>query len=208
MENLKTFLISADSSSHYSCAIVFLVLIQVEIAGPLSEIDLDFPDVTFGKGRRFVWFFSFHLPVLAARHVVDPFIMLCCDGHFLHGLWPPSNSLGFVEFVTFLWCLFNWIFCDCCVGCYRESLQSQLVKKGAQSPGGLILSLVGKVSCWQTRLVWWMSFISPMRVMFQWVMVHCMKKEHGNSAPWEHNLHGVWNEPRIDMFDFCWDAHT
>ncbi len=54
MEKLKTFLISADSSSHYSCAIVFLVLIQVEIAGPLSEIDLDFPDVTFGKGRRFV----------------------------------------------------------------------------------------------------------------------------------------------------------
>jgi hypothetical protein len=76
LENLKTFLISANSSSHYSCAIVFFVLIQVEIAGPLSEIDLDFPDVTFG--------------------------------------------------------------------CYRESLQSQLVKKGAQSPGGLILSLVGK----------------------------------------------------------------
>jgi hypothetical protein len=52
--NLKTFLISANSSSHYSCAIVFFVLIQVEIAGPLSEIDLDFPDVTFGKGRHFV----------------------------------------------------------------------------------------------------------------------------------------------------------
>jgi hypothetical protein len=32
---------------------------------------------------------------------VDPFIMLCCDGHFLHGLWPPSNSLGFVSLSLF-----------------------------------------------------------------------------------------------------------